>query len=167
MTDSEGINWFENSVEATYANYKFCLDNSSTYKTFSETSWGLTACDTPTGYSGLIGAAPSGRMGITYKNDGTVPPCGAIGSLPFTPEIVIPCFEYYSTMLDGDLIGPYGYYDAFNFEKSLWIAKDVIGIDKGIELLMLENYRNEAIWDSFMKLELMDKAIEVLGFTKE
>lgn len=165
MVDSDGVNWFNNSVNATKANYQYCVDKANEFVTYSKKSWGLTACDTPTGYSGLLGAFPSGRNNNNFKNDGTVAPAGAIGSIVFTPELVIPTINYYATMLDGELVGPYGFMDAFNCEGGrIWIAYSVIGIDKGISLLMIENYRSELIWENFMKLDLVKKAIQVLEF---
>ena len=168
LVDDKGVNWFDNSVKATYANYYYCVNNPDNFVTFGADQWGITACDTPTGYSGLLGTLPSGNgMEMKFTNDGTVAPAGAIGSLVFAPEIVLPCFKNYSTLLDGDLVGDYGYYDAFNFEgKRPWIATSVIGIDKGISIMMIENYRSEIIWKTFMSLDFMDTAIEKLGFTK-
>ena len=46
---------------------------------------------------------------------------------------------YYS--LDS-LKSKYGFVDAFNLSRN-WFAKDVIGIDKGISLLMLANYQDD------------------------
>ena len=166
IVDDKGINWYDNSVQATIANYNYCVDQTKRFVTFSKKAWGVTACDTPSGYSGLLGALPSGNNSITFKNDGTIAPCGAIGSICFYPEKVIPAIINYATMLDGRLIGDYGFKDAFNFENGIWIASSVIGIDKGITVLMIENYRSEIIWKTFMKLDLMDTAIRVLGFTK-
>ena len=167
MVDDKGVNWFDNSVKATLADYQYCVDNPKGFVGFNEEQWGITACDTPTGYSGLLGTPPAGSGGSTIKNDGTVSPCGAIGSIVFAPEKVLPCIMNYATMFDGALIGDYGFLDAFNFEdKKPWIARSVIGIDKGITVLMIENYRSELIWDTFMKLEFMDRAIERLGFVK-
>ena len=162
IVDSQGVNWFENSVQATIANYNYCVDQSANFQTFGPKAWGTTACDTPTGYSGVLGAYPC--SGAQMKNDGTIAPCGAIGSIVFCPEKVLPAINYYATMLDGSLIGDYGFKDAFNFENRVWIANSVIGIDKGITVLMIENYRSEIIWKTFMKLDLMDRAIQVLGF---
>lgn len=165
IVDDKGINWFENSVEASLANYNYCIDQAVNFQTFSDKSWGLTACDTPTGYSGLLGALPSGAGYMTFKNDGTVAPCGAIGSIAFTPKEAIKAINYYSTVLNGELIGDYGFFDAFNFDGGqIWIAKSVIGIDKGISLLMIENYRSNLIWEYFMKNESIQRAINVLGF---
>ena len=169
IVDDKGTDWFDNSVQATYANYTYCKNNPEGFRTFNEEQWGITACDTPTGYSGLLGTLPSGTgMEMKFKNDGTVAPAGAIGSIVFAPKEVLKAINNYATMLDGDLIGDYGFYDAFNFEDNKpWIANSVIGIDKGITVLMIENYRSEIIWKTFMQLECMDRAIEVLGFTKK
>lgn len=167
IVDDKGVNWFDNSVHASLANYNYCVDQSKTFTTFSKKSWGLTACDTPKGYSGLIGSLPSGNNSITFKNDGTVAPCGAIGSIVFVPEKVLPAVKYSATLLDGKLIGDYGFKDAFNFENGIWIASNVIGIDKGITVLMIENYRSEIIWKTFMNLDIIKNAISVLQFTKK
>lgn len=166
MTDPNGINWFDNSVNATLANHQYAVDYADEFATFGELSWGMTACDGPNGYNGLYGAAPSGSGSSAHENDGTVPPCGAIGSIVFAPELVLDTIDYYYTALDGALFGKYGFYDAFNLENGrVWIDKDVIGIDKGISLLMLENYRSEMIWELFMDCDFMAQAIETLQFT--
>ena len=166
MVDEDGTNWYDNSVQATYANYQYCIDNSNQFKTFSNTSWGLTACDGPSGYEGKYGSAPSGHYSSSHYTDGTVALCGAIGSIAFAPEIVVPTIDYYYTALDGKLFGGYGFYDSYNLEKGVWIAKDVIGIDKGVSLLMIENYQSEFVWEVFMDCEFMDTAIKVLKFKK-
>ena len=78
----------------------------------------------------------------------------------------MPVFRNYSTLLDGDLIGEYGFKDAFNFDGSkAWVANSVIGIDKGITVLMIENYRSEIIWKTFMQIDYIQTALEVLGFS--
>lgn len=168
MTDEDGVNWFDNSVKASLANYNYCVENPEGFNTYMKDQWGVTACDTPKGYSGLLGTLPSGTgMSQMFTNDGTIAPCGAIGSIVFVPDLVLPCFRNYSTLLDGSLIGVYGYKDAFNFDGTRpWIASSTIGIDKGISILMIENYRSELIWEYFMKCDFMDTAIERLGFTK-
>ena len=173
IVDKDGVDWYENSVQATYANYKYCVDNSWRFDTFSDTSWGLTACDGPKGYSGLYGTPASGRDNTAHKVDGTVALCGAIGSICFAPEIVVPTIDYYYTALDGYLFDEeaYGFVDSYNLDDPAysygWIASDVIGIDKGVSLLMIENYRTEFVWEVFMDCEFMDTAIKVLEFTEK
>lgn len=164
MVDEKGVNWFDNSVNATLAAYAYAQDMRKDYKTLKD-GWGLTACDGPDGYSGLYGSAPSGSGSSAHRCDGTVPPCGAIGSIVFTPTLVMGTMDRYYEMLDGQLVGKYGFVDAFNLEnKQTWIAKDVIGIDKGVSLLMIENHRSGLVWELFMNCDYIETAIGVLGF---
>ena len=100
-----------------------------------------------------------------HKNDGTMSLAGALGSYPFLPKEVEQSVNYHYTLLDGKLVGKYGLYDSYNLEKGrIWVANDVIGIDKGISLLMIENYRSELVWKYFMQSEYIQTAIDVLGF---
>lgn len=160
--DSTGVNWFENSVNATIANREYAIDMSSTFTTFGENSWGMTACDGPSGYSGKYGSKPSGYSDDAHLNDGTIPPSGALGSIVFTPELVLEALEYFDTI--PGLQGVYGYWDSYNYDygDEVWINDDVIGIDKGVTLLMLSNYMDETPWTYFMQNEYVQDGLEVL-----
>lgn len=163
LTDINGVNWFENSIKATKANREYCIDNKSKFKTYGENSWGLTACLSPKGYIGP-GAEPC-DTNLEIENDGTISPCGAIGSIVFTPKESIQAIEYYYNTFR-KLWGKYGFKDGFNLEgEKDWFAREYIGIDKGIGMLMIENYLNETIWKYFMKNEYVIKGLEMLEFT--
>ena len=163
IVDEKNVNWFENSVHATIANRQYAIDMSNIYKTFGENSWGMTACDGPKGYSGFYGSKPSGYSDDAHKNDGTIPPSGAIGSIVFLEDEVKEAIKYFETI--ENLKGEYGYKDAYNFEdETPWIARDVIGINKGITLLMLQNYQNEFVWKTFMKNKFVQDGLNNLGF---
>lgn len=144
--DYKGINYYTNSVEASLADYTYCQNRSEYYKSFSESSWGLTACDTPTGYSGLLGTPPRGYSdaSIEYQRiEGTVAPTAALGSMPFTPKESYRALKYYQTL--PQLNDSYfGLRDSFNldFVGQEWFCGDFIGIDKGIEVLQLYNFKN-------------------------
>ncbi|QVK18406.1 hypothetical protein KHQ81_01440 [Mycoplasmatota bacterium] len=165
ITDSKGINWFDNSVEASLANYEYTQSQSSRFETFNENVFGMTASDGPFGYSGYYGAMPSGYDNKAHKNDGTIPPCGALGSIVFTPELSINAANYFYNEIGEKIKGKYGFTDAYNLDED-WYASSHIGIDKGITLLMIENYRNETIWTHFMKNDQVQKGLETLGFTE-
>lgn len=174
--DEQNINWFTNSIEASQAAYDYALFQSDNYKTYSETSWGNTACDGPDGYR-AYGSLPA--IG-TIALDGTLAPSGSIGSIVFVPDLVIPTMEYFETLVP--LQSKYGYLDSFNLGVTDeagseilrpnrpipldgWYSTDVLGIDKGITVLMIENYRSDLIWDLFMSSELILEAYDELGFT--
>lgn len=163
LKDSDGIDWFENSIKATKANRLYCINNKNRFKTYNENSWGLTACLSPKGYCSF-GAKPC-DIDLDIDNDGTISPCGAIGSIVFTPKESIKAMEYYYNNFP-KLWGKYGFKDGYNLENSKpWFAKEYIGIDKGICLIMMENYLNGTIWQYFMKNEYVKKGINILGFS--
>lgn len=164
--DRCGMDWWRNSVLASKANRRYCTDNTGIFKTFGQNSWGLTACDGPFGYSGDYGAPPRWAHNIHDGNDGTVPPCGAAGSIVFTPDESLAALEHYYNSFPG-LWGKYGFMDAYNLDVSPpWFAKDVIGIDKGITLLMIENHRTGLIWDVLMRNEYVRKGMKLAGVTE-
>ncbi|MDM5337100.1 glucoamylase family protein [Fictibacillus enclensis] len=168
-TDRDGLDWWENSVKASLAHRQYCMDESETFKTFGPNSWGLTACDGPSGYRGDYGAPPSGRSGANDQHhpDGTVPPAGAIGSIPFTPKESLDAMQHYYNHVP-ELWGEYGFRDAYNLDVSPpWYGRDVIGIDKGISLLMIENHRTGLVWKWFMKNKFAKKGLELTGFTEK
>jgi len=164
IKDIDGVNWFENSIKATKANRQYCIDNKEVFKTYNKNSWGLTSCLSPKGYL-EFGAKPC-KADIDKINEGTITPCGAIGSIVFTPEESIKAMEYYYNNYP-KLWGKYGFKDGYNLEKERpWFAKEYIGIDKGIELLMIENYLDGTIWKYFMKNNYVKKGLELLEFTR-
>lgn len=148
LQDREGVNWFENSVRAARAQYQFALDNDPTYQTLGPLAWGLSACDGPDGYNGLYGAPPSGFDNQSHVVDDTVPPYAAIASLIFLPEESAQAMlNYYSLE---NLKSAYGFVDAFNLSED-WYASDVIGIDKGVSLLMLANNEADTVYNLTMQ----------------
>lgn len=162
--DDSGIDWFENSIKATLANRKYCINNSKKFKTFGRDSWGLTACVGPKGYSGGYGAMPC-LSNIEKQNDGTIAPCGPAGSIVFTPELSIKALEYFYNQVP-KLWGKYGFKDAYNLENGQWYSKECIGIDKGISMVMIENYFSQLIWKNFMKNEYVQKGLDILNIKK-
>lgn len=164
--DKQGVNWWENSVIATKANLQFSVDQSKQYRTLGPNAWGLTAADGPKGYEGRYGAAPSGVANDQHYVDGTVPPSGAAGSIVFAPAEAKAALEHYSEI--PELWGEYGFKDAYNSDVTpAWFDKDVIGIDKGITLLMIENYRDGFVWNTFMKNKFVRQGAEKIGMQKE
>ncbi len=160
--DEFGVNWFENSVHATLANRTYAIDMNPVYQTFTANSWGMTASDGPKGYSGYYGSKPSGFTDDAHRNDGTIAPSGALGSIVFTPDLVKNAALYFETI--GGLKGVYGYKDAYNFENNqTWIAQDVIGINKGITMVMIANYFDNIVWEYFMKNTHVQSGLEVIG----
>jgi hypothetical protein len=136
------IDYFRNSVAATYAHRAYCLSMRSMFIGYSENIWGITPSDSEIGY--LTWGTPFKRGDI----DGTVVPCAPGGSLMFTPEISLPALRTMHANFGEYIYGRYGFADAFH-PVSLWSDPDVVGIDLGITLLSAENLRTGRVWNWF------------------
>ena len=160
--DADGYNWFTNSVHATEAAIAYAKSLSGTYPGINESSWGMSACDGPEGYKGNYGSGPS--AGNAHFVDGTVPAYGALGSIVFKPEEAIRAAENYRTY--ERFWSKYGFKDAYNlgYKDQDWFASDIIGIDKGISVLMIENYLSEMVWKIFMEIDYVQKGLKNMNF---
>lgn len=154
------VDYFENSRRATYAARAYCADNPGGFDAYSDSLWGLTAGDGPFGYTAR-GAPPA------QNDNGTITPTAAISSLPFAPEIVEPFIRnLWNNWRSTPLWGPYGWNDGFNPTLN-WFGPDVIGIDQGPILLMIENHRTGRVWQRFMRNPEVQLGLVRAGFRSE
>lgn len=176
------VDWFVNAQNAARANRQFAIDHAVQYPTYDQNQWGLSACYRPDGPPGLLyfgdnGANPSEIDGGNARYDGTVPPYGAISTMPLlrsSPTETLgtnPAFQalrnYYTNHFSG-LWGAYGPRDSFK-TRSLGGSNMTaysplyVGIDVGPEALMLENYRSKVLYRAFMHHPKIEQAV-VLQF---
>lgn len=166
----KGIDYFENSRRATYVQRLYAIENPHGWVGYDSLCWGVTASDGPTelynfddkkflGYAGRGTAGPD----YNYFDDGTIAPYGALSSLPFAPEIVIPTARYFIEVHGDSIWGEYGFLDAFNMTAK-WVNNDYIGIDQGPMMIMIENFRTGLIWDYVMKDPVIQDGLKKLGY---
>jgi len=160
--DPDGVDWFENTRLATLANRAYCIAQAGSFATYGPDSWGISCGDSPWGYD--VSGAPPARE--APKPNGTVSIYGALSSLPFTPEPVL-AMAAHLVRDHPQTWGPYGFYDAYNLAVSpAWYSRDLYGIDKGCSLLMIENHLSGLIWETYTESPYIQKALEVLRFTR-
>lgn len=172
-TQAKKIDYFENARRGTLANRAYCIANPNKFKGYSESIWGLTACDGPGWaekmYNGkktvFHGYAARGAAHVDFLDDGTIAPTAAGGSVPFAPEVCIPALQAMWNQYP-QLIGKYGPYDAFNlsFSEAGWFDHDWLGIDQGPILIQLENYRTGLIWNLMKKNRYVTEGLRKAGF---
>jgi hypothetical protein len=158
-----GLTYFENSRRATLAQQAYAAANPGRFKGYSAALWGLTACDGPgrapyRGYSAR-GAPPA------ENDDGTLAPTAVGGSVPFAPEICLPALRHLFERFREQLWTVYGFRDAFNLQAD-WFGPDVIGIDQGPILIMIENYRFGRVWQRFMRIAEIRRGLAAAGFSR-
>ena len=149
--------YFQNSILATDVHRRFCLDLSKQFPDYSDDLWGITASDSAKGYAVWGGPPATGPI------DGTVVPCAPGGSMPFLPEACMRVLRTIKDRYGANAWGRYGFVDAFNPLKN-WYDTDVVGIDTGITLVMIENARSAFVWDTFMKNPEAQRGMERAGF---
>lgn len=184
-----GLDYFENSRRATYANRAYCAANPMGWRGYSRDIWGLTACDGPADVTATIDGRErrffsySARGPMTMpdgRDDGTIAPTAALGALPFAPEIVIPCAEALHREHGSRIYGRYGFLDSFNpsfrdpslkVERGVvdpehgWVDVDHLGIDQGPILLMAANHRDDFVWRRMRNVPAVREGLRRAGFT--
>jgi hypothetical protein len=153
----KGITYFENSRRAALAQRAYCAANPGGFTGYSDSLWGITASDTPAGYR-AHGAPPA------QDDDGTLVPTAPIASIAFAPEAVLPTIRNMWNNYRSQLWTKYGFRDAFNLKVNWWDT-DIIGIDQGPMIIMIENYRTGKVWKRFMKNADIQRGLAVAGFT--
>jgi hypothetical protein len=154
--DMLGINYFQNSIDATKAHKLFCLSLKNQFSDYSDNLWGITASDCVHGYTAWGGPPAKGPI------DGTVVPCAPAGSLPFD---FADCIAVLRNMRNTypNAWKRYGFVDAFN-PLTGWYDGDVIGIDQGISMIMCENQRTGMVWQVFNSAPEVQAGMKAAGF---
>ncbi len=162
MKDRQGINWFENTRQAIYGHYQLSRDMVKTYPTFGNHYFGFTASYGRKGYQ-VSSALPNVMNKLDH--DGSVATNAMIGSLYHAPEIALPAVEQLKK--DQRLWDErYGFINAFNDDKPVWLSSRWLGIDKGLELLMANAYLHHDVMDAYMHHPLIQKGMKVLQWKK-
>ncbi len=148
--------YFENSRMATIAHRRTCLRLAGQYPCYGADLWGVTASDSANGYRTWISSG--------CPANGTLVPCAAAGSMPFAPAECAAVLGAMIRRFGPRVWGRYGFVDAFQPDAN-WFNPDVLGINLGISLLMIENARSAAVWEAVMSSPEAHRGIELAGFT--
>jgi len=182
-----GLDYFENSRRAIYAQQAYAVANPLHCKGYGETIWGITASDGPgeidseaaTGRRAFKAYAARGVGETAGYDDCTLAPTAVAASIPFAPEVAIPAVLEMNRRYGRYIYSTYGFLDAFNlsFDSTVplnhgravpgfgWVDGDYIGIDQGAICAMIENYRSDLIWRVMQKSPHLRRGLERAGFT--
>ncbi len=177
---AKGIDYFENSRRATYSQREYGWENPEGFRGYSQDIWGITSCDGPGDTSFVVDGRKRTFLGYAGRgvsvdwvlDDGTIPPTAAGGSVAFAPEICIPCLKAIRAAHGERVFKAYGFVDAFNAtflsnktSPEGWYDVDYLGIDQGPIVLMIENLRNELVWNVMKKNPYIVSGLKRAGFT--
>jgi hypothetical protein len=157
MRDRLGYNYYVASKNAAVANRQYCIDNPKGMKDYGPDFWGLSACDSPDGYSAF--GAPH-----WIEDNGTITPTSAIASVYWLPK------EGRSVANNlranhANAWGRYGFSNGINPQRN-WVGPDVIGIDLGMMLLNVENHRTGLIHRLTKAHPIIKRGYDRMGLRK-
>ncbi|MFN7021522.1 MAG: glucoamylase family protein [Phycisphaerales bacterium] len=182
------VDWWENSRRHVELHRIKAMEARKRFPTFGPNAWGLTACDSPRGYS-VPGVYPDAVVmsdminDIDYPvwkprddfGDGTVAPYGAGCAIMFEPEKAVAALRHYRSLKDGDgkpLVWRdpagaseregAGFKDAFLLPEG-WVAEDYVAIDQGPLLLAIENARTGRVWGWFHEHPIVREGLRRAG----
>lgn len=139
-------NHWEVAVNALKANMRY-TQNWGALVDYPEELWGWTAC-----------AGRDGYIGFSKPYNGTLAPSAVVASLPFLPEESLKSIKFMYEKYGDKIWGKYGFVDSFNPHQD-WYDDGFLGIDKGNEVLMIQNFRNGGVWETFMNNSFVQRSM--------
>lgn len=159
LGDEICADYFEQNKAQTLINRAYCIENPKHHAGYSDRFWGLTASDCPV--AGYLAHAPGDN------DNGTVSPTAALSSMPYAPDECLAVARGLYSEFGSDLFGDYGFYDAVNLDvpADRQVVRSYLAIDQGPIVVMIENYRSQLLWNTFMKNADVQNGLRLLGFT--
>lgn len=167
--------YFENSRAAAFIQREYAIRNPHGYRGYGENYWGFSAGDGPGKHTLTIGGNVRRffdyvARGVPYgPDDGTIHPATIFGSLPFAPEIALPAIRHVCEQEPGIAAShrvPNGLNPTFPGGNGLgWISEGSFGLDQGLIVLMIENYRSQFLWRLMRDCGYFRTGLRRAGFT--
>jgi len=175
----KGIDYFENSRRATYAQQRYAIDNPRKFDSYGSHCWGITASEGP-GPSAIEVHGVERQFydyqarGVPYgPDDGTLAPWAVVASLPFAPEIVLPTLDFCIYQAKLTRFNSYGFKASFNPSHpgepgnpyGWWVSPWHFGLNQGPVILMIENHRSGLLWELMRSCPYVAGGLKRAGFT--
>jgi hypothetical protein len=166
--------YFQNTYRAIQVQREYARRNPHEFRGYDNVCWGFSANEGPGPKIAVIGDVERRFFAYVARgapfgpDDGTLAPGAMLGSLPFAPEIVLAtlralCTRYPQLIRDARLPG--------GFNPTLpgrgpegWVSEGCYGLDQGLIVLMIENYRSGLIWRLLRRCRYIARGLHRAGF---
>ena len=152
----KNCDYFENSRRATYVQREYAMRNPHCYTGYTQNCWGISAGEGPSAPPRFVAGRRQAFLGYAARgvpygpDDGTIAGSSTVSSLVFAPEIVLPALRNMVRGASGDddrWIRASGFNQTVcEADLSDWVSNGEFGLDQGILVLMIENYRSGLLW---------------------
>jgi hypothetical protein len=168
----KGCDYFENSRRAVSIQREYAARNPLGFIGYGPNLWGITAGDGP----GNEELRESGRdrrffgytdRGVPFgRDDGTLAPWGMVAALPFSPPSALTAVRHMMERFP-DICAGFRLSSSFNpnlVDQGGWISDGYYGLDQGIVVMMIENYRSGLIWKLMRSSPYIASGLRRAGF---
>jgi hypothetical protein len=167
--------YFINSRAAAYIHRDYAIRNPGGYKGYGENYWGFSAGEGP----GVRTMTLDGKVRRFFDyvargapfgpEDGTIHPPVIFGALPFAPEIALPAIRHVcgqDPRIVRDYRVPNGLNATMPGDGGLgWISEGNFGLDQGLIVLAVENYRTQFVWKLTRECRHFRNGLRRAGFS--
>jgi hypothetical protein len=169
-----GSDYFENTRRTIAVHREYCGRNPRGYEGYGRNLWGITAGDGPGdremrqdrrdrrffGY--MSRGAPYG------PDDGTIAPWAMLSTLPFNAEAAFlgtrHLLKTYPQVCSNDRFSS-GFNPTLRATGTGWLSEGCYGLDQGLLVMMIENYRTGLIWKITRDCPIFRAGLAGAGFT--
>jgi hypothetical protein len=166
--------YFENTRSTIAVHREYCARNPRGYEGYDGDLWGITAGDGPGdremrqdhrdrrffGY--MSRGAPYG------PDDGTIAPWAMLSTVPFDAEAALRgtrhLLQTYPQVCSNDRFSS-GFNPTLRAQEGGWLSEGCYGLDQGLLVMMIENYRTGLIWEITRNCPVIRAGLTDAGFT--
>ena len=171
----KGCDYFENSRRATFVQREYAIRNPGSFAGYGPNCWGISAGEGPSAEPRCIAGQRQSFYGYAARgvpygpDDGTISGSAMLSSLVFAPELVLPALRAlwaHGEHVDGALIRASGFnLTVGETDTDAWVSRGEFGLDQGIMLLMIENYRSGLLWRLGRRNPYIQTGLRRAGFS--
>jgi hypothetical protein len=165
--------YFENSKNAITVHREYGARNPRGYEGYGRNLWGITAGDGP-GNREMRESSRDRRFfgymsrGVPYgPDDGTIAPWAMLATLPFGSESALRgtrhLLQAYPQVCTNDRFSS-GFNPTLAARGDGWLSEGWYGLDQGLLVMMIENYRSGLIWKITRECAVIRAGLKGAGF---
>ena len=178
----KNCDYFENSRRAVQVQRQYAIRNPRGFAGYGQDCWGLSAGDGPSVEPQVVAGRRQTFYGYAARgvpwgpDDGTITGSSVVAALVFAPEIALPALRL---MVDRATGGKERSVHASGFNDTAstavaagagrvdasWISEGEFGLDQGIIVLMIENFRSGLLWRLTRSIPCLRAGLKRAGFS--
>lgn len=171
----QGTDYFENTRRAIALQRDHARSNPGGFAGYGKDLWGLSACHAPRGRLRLADGRQQRLFGYVNRgapyglDDGTLVPWAPLACLPFEPDaaqasLLHVADSYPGLLSEGRFPGGFNPSLTAGAGPEGWIDARVVGLDQGLVVMMIENWRSGLSWALMRSVPAIRLGLERAGF---